>query len=211
MRSESPPEGRGGPATARRRALGWIRLGGSWGELAGVAAVLLGGAVVFLILTGGPPTPRVPTAALAPGIAHRLMSLPPQVRVPASLELAGSRPGDYPVREEGAAVSLSFRIERPGRALVLEDRAGVRLVQLYPIPGRPADAVPVNRAIEVTDPAGGPLVVVEPRGPRRVRLFVFPEDVDPLTLQPTELVRIESRLTIIERTYWAGRRGEGAR
>ena len=85
------------------------------------------------------------------------------------------------------------------------------MVQLYPIAGRPADPIPAGRRIEVTDPAGGTLVIVEPRGTRRVRLFVFPEDVDPLSLQPTELVRIESRLTIIERTYWAGRRGEGPR
>jgi hypothetical protein len=139
------------------------------------------------------------------------MALRPRVAVPATLELAGSRPGDHPVREEGAAVGLSFRIERPARALVVEDRAGLQLVQLYPSAGRPAEPVPVGQRIEVTDPAGGPLVIVEPRGRRRVRLFVFPEDVDPLTLQPTELVRIESRLTIVERTYWAGRRGEGAR
>jgi hypothetical protein len=212
MTSESPgPDGEGGHGSAIRRLLEWIRIPTTWGELAGVAAVVLAGGVVFLILIGGPSTPRAPTAALAPGTAHRLMSLRPRLAVPATLELAGSRPGDYPVREEGAAVGLSFRIERPARALVIEDRAGLHLVQLYPIAGRPAEPVPAGQRIEVTDPAGGPLVIVEPRGRRRVRLFVFPEDVDPLTLQPTELVRIESRLTIVERTYWAGRRGEGAR
>ena len=51
------------------------------------------------------------------------MSLRPRVSVPASLDLAGSRPGTRTVREEGAAVGLSFRIEGRARALVLEERA----------------------------------------------------------------------------------------
>ena len=212
MTAEAPgPDDGSGGGPAARRVLGWVRLPRSWGELSGVAAVVLAGAVVFLILTGGPSTPRTPTAAIAPGTAHRLMSLRPRVSVPASLDLAGSRPGTHAVREEGAGVGLSFRIEGRARALVLEDRAGLQTVQLYPIAGRPADPIPAGRRIEVTDPSGGPLVIVEPRGTRRVRLFVFPEDVDPLGLQPTELVRVESRLTIIERNYWAGRRGEGSR
>ena len=212
MTSEGPGSNRhdGGGSTLRR-FVRRARLPRSWGELAGVAAVVLAGAVVFLILTGGPSTPRTPTAAIAPGTAHRLMSLRPRMSVPASLDLAGSRPGTHLIREEGAGVGLSFHIEGRARALVLEDRAGLQMVQLYPIAGRPADPIPAGRRIEVTNPAGGPLVIVEPRGTRRVRLFVFPEDVDPLSLQPTELVRIESRLTIIERTYWAGRRGEGSR
>jgi hypothetical protein len=210
MTSEVPGQhGEGGSGSRGPGLAQWIQR--SWGELAGVAAVILAGVVGFLVLTGGPPARRAPTAALAPGMGQRLMSLRPRVVVPASLDLAGSRPRRHIIREEGAAVGLSFRIEERARPLVLEDRAGLQLVQLYPIAGRPADPVPPGRRIEVTDPAGGPLVIVEPRGTRRVRLFVFPEGVDPLALQPTELARVESRLTIIERTYWAGRRGEGAR
>jgi hypothetical protein len=209
MASEGPGrQGNGGSESGVRRLVQWIQR--SWGELAGVGAVILAGGVVFLVVTGGPSDPRAPTAALGPGMAQRLMSLRPRVVVPASLELAGSRPREHLIREEGAAVGLSFRIEERARALVLEDRAGLQLVQLYPIAGRPADPVPPGRRVEVTDPGGGPLVIVEPRGTRRVRLFVFPEDVDPLALQPTELGRVASRLTIVERTYWAGRRGEGA-
>jgi len=140
-------------------------------------------------------------------MAQRLMALRPRVAVKATLDLAGDRPFDFAIREEGAAVGLSFRIEARARAVVLEDRAGIHLVQLYPIAGRPADPIPAGQRIEVTNPAGGPLVVTEPRGSRRARLFVFPEEVDPLTLQPTELDRIQSRLTIVERTYRAERRG----
>jgi hypothetical protein len=190
---------------ARLRA--WIRRPASWGELAGVAAVLLAAGVVFMIVAGRPPKPHISKASIAPGTAHRLMALRPRVTAKATLDLAGERPFDRVIREEGAAVGLSFRIESRARALVLEDRAGLYLVQLYPIAGRPADPIPAGRRVEVTNPAGGPLVVTEPRGSRRVRLFVFPEDIDPLTLQPTELDRVQSRLTVVERTYRAERRG----
>ncbi len=202
-RNPTPESAGKGLAARMRRA--------PWGELAGVAAVLLAVAVVLLVVVGQPPTPLRPTAALSPGMAQRLMALPPTRTPAASLDLEGSRPGEYTVREEGAAVRLSFRIERRARALVLEERAGLHLVQLFPIAGQPATPVPAGRRIEVTDPSGGVLVIGEPRGTRRVRLFVFPEDVDPLSLQPTELTRLARRLTIVERRYRAGRRGEGAR
>jgi hypothetical protein len=212
MTSEEPqPAPAPPPANVGARLLAWIRRPSSWGELAGVLAVLVTAGVLFLVLVGAPPRPHVPSASLAPGLAHRLMSLPPRTAVKATLDLAGSRPFDYTVREEGAAVGLSFVIEAPARALVLEDRAGIHLVQLYPVAGRPAERIPAGRRIEVTDPGGGPLVVTEPRGSRRARLVVFPEDVDPLALQPTELDRIQSRLTIVERIYRAERRGERGR
>jgi len=212
MTSDEPrPEPTAPRAGVGGRLLAWIRRPSSWGELAGVAAVLLAASVAFLILVGGPPKPHVPSAALAPGIARRMMALPPRVGVKATLDLAGDRPFSSPVREEGAAVGLSFRIEARARALVLEDRAGIQLVQLHPIAGDPADPIRAGQRVEVTNPAGGPLVVTEPRGTRRVRLIVFPEDVDPLTLQPTELDRMQSRLTIIEQTYLAERRGAGGR
>ena len=182
-----------------------------WGELAGVAAVVLAAAVVLLVVVGRPPTPDRPTAALSPGMAQRLMALPLTRTPAASLDLEGVRPGERTVREESAAVRLSFRIERRARALVLEERASLHLVQLFPIAGQPANPIPGGQRIEVTDPSGGVLVIGEPRGTRRVRLFVFPEDVDPLSLQPTELTRLARRLTIVERRYWAGRRGEGVR
>jgi hypothetical protein len=209
MTSDEPrPEPAASRESVGARLWAWIRRPSSWGELAGAAAVLLAAGVVFLVLVGGPPKPHVPHASIAPGMAHRLMSLRPRVSVKATLDLAGDRPFDRAIREEGAAVGLSFRIEARARALVLEDRAGIYLVQLYPIAGRPADPIPAGQRVEVTNPGGGPLVVTEPRGSRRVRLFVFPEDIDPLSLQPTELDRVQSRLTVIERSYLAERRGK---
>jgi len=181
-----------------------------WGELAGGAAVLLAAAVVYLVVAGGPLAPSRPTAFIAPGMAQRLMALPLTPTRAASLDFEGARPGDRIVREEGAAVRLSFQLEKPARVLVIEERSGLHLVQLYPRAGRESDPVPAGRRIEVTDPSGAELVITEPRGLRRVRLFMFPEDVDPLSLQPTELARLGGRLIVVERTYKAGRRGEGA-
>jgi len=182
-----------------------------WGELAGVAAVVLLAAVVFLTLIGYDPGPPRQTATVAPGWAQRLMALPPTAegRRIATLDLEDARPDEHVVREEGAAVRLSFSVERPGRPVVLEERSGIQIVQLYPIPGRRSKIVHPGERIELTDPSGAELVITEPRGLRRVRLVVFPEDVDPLGLQPTELARLSRRLVVVERTYWAGRRGEG--
>jgi len=181
-----------------------------WGELAGVAAVLLGAGVLFLVFVGGPLPPARRTAVIAPGMAQRLMALPLTPTRAASLDFEGARPAERVVREEGAAVRLSFRLEKPARVLIIEERSGLHLVQLFPRAGRPSKPVPAGRQVEVTDSSGGELVITEPRGLRRVRLFMFPEDVDPLSLQPTELTRLRSRVIVIERSYKAGRRGEGA-
>jgi hypothetical protein len=209
MTSEEPrPEPAPPRPSVGARLLAWLRRPSSWGELAGVAAVVLGAGVLFLVVVGGPPKQHVAGASIAPGMARRLMALRPRVAIKARLDLAGDRPFDAAIREEGAAVGLSFLIEERARALVIEDRAGIYLVQLHPIAGRPADPIPAGQRVEVTNSRGGPLVVTEPRGSRRVRLIVFPEDIDPLTLHPTELDRVQGRLTVIERTYRAARRGE---
>jgi hypothetical protein len=143
-------------------------------------------------------------------MAQRLMALPLTPTRAASLDFEGARPGERVVREEGAAVRLSFRIEKPARVLVIEERSDLHLVQLFPRAGRQSKPVPAGRQVEVRDPSGAELVITEPRGLRRVRLFMFPEDVDPLSLQPTELARLRGRVIVIERSYKAGRRGEGA-
>lgn len=181
-----------------------------WGELAGVAAVVLLAAVVFLMVVGYDPAPPPPTANIAPGAAQRLMALPltRDGRRTAALDLEGARPEETVARQEGGAVRLSFTVQRAGRAMVLEERSGIQIVQLYPLPGRRSKIVNPGETVQITDPSGNELVITEPRGLRRARLILFPPDVDPLNLQPTELARLSRRLIVVERTYWAGRRGE---
>jgi hypothetical protein len=209
MSSEDPEGSSGAEPTETRSGL-LASLGRApWGELAGVAAVFLGAVVLFFVFVAEPPlSPRL-TAGIAPGMAQRLMALPPTPTRAASIHFEDTHPGQRIVREEGAAVRMSFQIEQPGRVLVIEERHGLHLVQLFPAAGRPSVPVPPGQRIEVTDPSGRELVVGFPRGLRRVRLFLFPEDVDPLALQPTELGRLRSQLLVIERNYKAGRRGEG--
>jgi hypothetical protein len=196
QRSESEPAG--------RRFRRWIGQGSTWGELAGVAAVVLGALVVALVLFDRPSGSRGPVASIAPGVASRLMSLAPRVRIPASLDLAGAVPGEELVLTEGAGVDLTFRVEAPARALVLEERAGIHLVQLYPAAGRFAEVLEAGQQVRVTASDGGPLVITDPPGKRRVRLVLFPPEVDPLRLQPTELGRMGSQLTVLEARYEAG-------
>ena len=103
---------------AGRRSRQWITRSSAWGELAGVAAVVLAALVVALIVFGRPAGTRGPAATIAPGLANRLMSMGPQRSIPAFLDLAGAAPGDRVALGEGAGVDLSFRVLAPARALV---------------------------------------------------------------------------------------------
>lgn len=208
MSEAKPPESEASSEPAGRRFFRWIGRSSTWGELAGVAAVVLGALVVALVLFGRPSGTRGPAASISPGVANRLMSLGPRARIPASLDLAGAAPGEALVLTEGAGVDLTFRVEAPGRALVLEERARQQLIQLYPAAGRGAELLEAGQRVRVTASHGGPLVITNPPGHRRVRLIVFPPEVDPLTLQPTELGRISSRLTVVEARYEAAWRPE---
>ena len=191
---------------ASRRFRRWISRSSAWGELAGVAAVVLGALVVALVVLDRPSGTgtRGPAASISPGVANRLMSLGPQTRIPASLDLAGAVEGEELVLAEGAGVDLTFRVEAPGRALVLEGRAQLQLVQLYPVAGHGSEVLEAGQRVRVTAADGGPLVITDPPGQRRVRLIVFPPGVDPLRLQPTELGRLGSQLTVLEARYEAG-------
>ena len=198
--SESPPEPSG------RR---WALSAATWEDLAGVVAVVLAALVLALILFGRRPTgPRGPATSMTPGVARQLMSLPPRAGIPASFDLAGAVTGEDLVLTEGTGLDLSFRVEVPARAVVLEEQVPRQLVLLYPPAGRGAEVLEAGQRVRVTASDGGPLVIINPPGQRRVRLIVFPAEIDPLALQPTELARLGSGLTVVEHRYRAVWRGE---
>ena len=170
-----------------------------------VVVVAVVGYVVSQGGVGGTPPPRV---ALSTGAARRLMAERPRVSTAASLEFIGLPAREDLVITEGAAVPLAFRVEADSRPLVLEERANAEIVLLFPPAGKPSVVIPASRTMRVEDPRGGTYVLREPAGPRRVRLIVFPPDVDPLTIQPTELSRLLPRLTIVERHFVAAAREE---
>ena len=186
---------------ARARLRGWVRGPGAGADLAGVGLALAVLVVVYFVLTGPRGGARAP--ALAPGVAARLWALPERQAIPARLELAGTGPPERPFRKEGAAVGLWFQAEAASRPLVLERQAELWTLQLFPRPGQRSERVPADARIFVTDADGGLYVVRDPPGPRRVRLLVFPPDVDPLALQPAELDALAPRITVIERRYVA--------
>jgi hypothetical protein len=184
------------------RPLEWIRRPGAGADLAGVGLALAVLAATYFALEGVPRGTR-PAPALPPGLAARLWALPERMATPARLELAGTGTDPRPARKEGAAVGLWFQVEAASRPLVLERQAELRTIQLFPRPGQRSEPEPPGRRVFVTDAAGGPYLVRDPPGPRRVRLLVFPPDVDPLALSSAELARIAPRVTVIERRYVA--------
>lgn len=206
---EQTPESEAPREASGRGFRQWISRSSTWGDLAGVVAVVLAALVLALVLFGRRPAgPHGPAATISPGVAQQLMSLGPREGIAATLDLAGAVPGEDLVLTEGAGVDLSFRVEAPARAVVLEERARRHLVQLYPPAGRGAEVLKAGQRVRVTASDGGPLVIVNPPGARRVRLVVFPPEIDPLTLQPSELARLGSGLTVLERVYSAAWRGE---
>jgi hypothetical protein len=180
---DSPAAQGGAPWGAWARLWQWARRPGAGSDLAAAALALAVLVTLYFVLTGGPRGGPL-ASALPPGTAARLWALPEKTAIPARLELAGTASDERPARKEGAAVGLWFQVEAPSRPLVLERQAELRTVQL-------------------TDPDGGPYVVRDPPGPRRVHLIVFPPDVDPLTLPAAELARLAPRVTVIERRYEA--------
>jgi len=170
-----------------------------------VLAVAVGGYVISQGGVGGTTPPR---GALSTGAARRLMAERPRVSTAATLEFIGLPAREDLVITEGAAVPLVFRVEKDSRPLVLEERANMKIVLLFPPAGEPSVVIPASREVRIEDPRGGTYVLREPAGPRRVRLIVFPPDVDPLTIQPTELSRLLPRLTIVERNFVAAPREE---
>jgi hypothetical protein len=199
---DSPAAQGGAPWGAWARLWQWARRPGAGSDLAAAALALAVLVTLYFVLTGGPRGGPL-ASALPPGTAARLWALPEKTAIPARLELAGTASDERPARKEGAAVGLWFQVEAPSRPLVLERQAELRTVQLYPRPGQPSELVPPGRRVFVTDPDGGPYVVRDPPGPRRVHLIVFPPDVDPLTLPAAELARLAPRVTVIERRYEA--------
>jgi len=201
----STPQDRPPPDAPRRSPGSFTRT-----DLLALGLVVAVAAVGYLISRGGVGGPSPPRVALSTGAARRLMAERPRVSTAATLEFLGIPAREDLVITEGAAVPLVFRVETDSRPLVLEERANMEIVLLFPPAGQPSVVVPASREVRIEDPRGGTYVLREPAGPRRVRLIVFPPDVDPLTIQPTELSRLLPRLTIVERRFVAApREGNG--
>jgi len=179
--------------------------GAGWTDIVAVLLVIAVAAVGYFVTQGGASGPAAPSVPLTPGAARRLMAARPRVTTPARLDFVGLPPGEV-VLKEGAAVPLVFSVDAPSRPLVLEERSTHEVVLLFPPPGEPSVTLPASSEITIEDPVGGTYVVREPAGPRRVRLIVFPPEVDPFAIQPTELARLIPHLTILEKHYVAAPR-----
>jgi len=143
----------------------------TWADLAAATAAVL--MVVWTTHVLWPRTVQAPRMAAAqPAMLRALFDLPATRGVEADLRVEAER--------------ITFRVERDAQAIVAaQDRDGA-VAQLFPEPGGSARVG-----------AGVPLSIVGPRGAARIRLVVFPLDVDPLTLD-TRTLTISRPLSVIE-------------
>jgi hypothetical protein len=161
------------------RVRAFFRRSPTWLDLAAAAAAML--MAVVVVRTTWQPAPRhaaSPTAA----VYERLFALSPRVATPARLEVV------EPPRAELPGL-LSVEVGAESAILVLEQQTDGSIVPLFPATSREAVVRPGQRLRVPTSAA--PL-------PSRIRLAVFPPDVDPLSLDAPALRALEARLTLVE-------------
>jgi len=169
--------------TLADRLQAWFRQPATLGHLAAVAGVVLAAVIGWQIVA--PPIPGPREAARSSDLREALFALRPNVTLPATLE------GDPP--------RFRFTVGRDARVVVVERRPDGAFDQIFPSPGA-SSAVAPGTSTEAT-------ATLVP-GAHRVRLIVFPPDVEPLSLDSSSLFAVEARLTVIERTYRVGPGGQ---
>jgi hypothetical protein len=171
--------------TLRDRLREWLHQPATLGHLSVATSVMF---VAFIgwqlvapqpikgVLAGGtaPASQGTPPADLR--IA--LFTLPLRTAIPASIQ--------------GESPAFRLTVAAAARALVVEKKPNGRVEQLFPAPGG-GSVVGPSEDIAVTASR-------EP-GLHRLRVLVCPQDVEPLSLDPRSLSALQTRLTVIERTY----------
>jgi hypothetical protein len=165
--------------TGWERVRAFFRRSPTWLDLAAAtAAVLL---AVVLVRTTWQPAPRH-AASPSARVYERLFALSPRVATPARLEVVEPPRAELPG-------SLSIEVGAESAVLVLEQQTDGSIVPLFPTTSREAIVRPGQRLRVPT--SADPL-------PSRIRLAVFPPDVDPLSLDSGALRSLEGRLTLVE-------------
>jgi hypothetical protein len=166
------------------RVQAFFRRPPTWVDLATTTAVVL--TAVVLVRSSWQPAPQ--GAALTTAVYEQLFALPPRVATPAQLDVVEPPRGDLPG-------TLGVEVAAESTVLVLEQQADGSIVPLFPATARPRLVQPGER---LTIPTSATSL------PARVRLVVFPPDVDPSSLEPGALRALEGRLTIVEREIAPG-------
>jgi hypothetical protein len=166
------------------RVVAFFRRPPTWVDLATAAAVVL--AAVVFVRSSWQPAPQ--GAASATAVYEQLFALSPRVATPARLDVVEPPRGDLPG-------TLAVTVEAESAVLVLERQADGSIVPLFPPTARERLVRPGERLTVPTSLTSLPT---------RVRLVVFPPDVDPLSLEPGALRALEGRLTIVEREIAPG-------
>jgi len=159
-----------------------LRRPATWADLAAAtAAVLVVVGATHLLWPRAVQAPRM--AAARPALLRALFDLPAQRGIAADLHVEAER--------------ITFRVERDAQAiLAAQDRDGA-MTQVFPQPG---DVARVAKGVTLS--------TARPSGAVRVRLVVFPLEIDPLTLDEGTLRTVPHPLTVIE---WRPRTSPGGK
>lgn len=128
----------------------------------------------------------------------RSESAPPERRAKASLGF--DRDGSLPTYSIGDPQRIGFRLEQEARVVVLEERSDGSIVRLFPNPLQSDSLVQPGERILVPREGQGNMIVDGPTGKRKIRILVFPPDVDPLAPDQSWNLLQKSASTI-ERQY----------
>jgi len=171
--------------TLRERLREWFQQPATLGHLSAATAALFVAFVSWQLVApqpirgvlAGDTAPASQGAALA-DLRIALFTLPLRTAIPASIQ--------------GEPPAFRLMVAAVARALVVEKKPNGSVKQLFPAPGG-GSAVGPSKEIAV-------IASREP-GVHRLRLLVCPQDIEPLSLDARALSALETRLTVIERTY----------
>jgi hypothetical protein len=174
------------------------------------AAAAAGIAVVALVLTRPPatdgpvgetPWSRPVGRRLGSEVerAHRRLFELPLRPAAVTLTVVGE-PDDLRLRVDARA-RYQVVAQQAGNLLLLEEREDGSIAVLFPSDAQPFSRVAPGDTVDIP-PAGQPgLSLTAPAGPRRLRLALLPVDLDPLSLETSQLQLFQDRIGLVEQRY----------
>ena len=110
---------------------------------------------------------------------RRSQESPPRLQAKASLAL--DRSGDSPSYAIGDKQRIGFRIEEDARVVVLEERPDGTIIRLFPSALQSESLVRAGIQVLIPPEGQGNMIVDGPPGKHKLRILMFPPNVDPLS------------------------------
>lgn len=169
----------------------------------GMGAVALTAAAALTLVILRPPAGQPQTAIqLAAGPSEsQLQALDLSAAKGLSFaQLDLDRTGNPPRYRLKDKIRISFQSDKPAQALLVEIRPGERTLRLFPNVFTSSARIEAGQAVLVPPAGQGELLVDGAPGRRRLRLLLFPVDVDPLS-PGLDFAALSSRIETVEREF----------